>query len=746
MSKDARLGTMIDFWIVDATYERPEMITESIRDIHAHGWDTVHLFNVGTFVEDGDAEHVEIIKKGVEEAHRLGMKAMVSLNELRSSREFLRRHPSQCSRIAMKNSCRIEKGSPFEIRSRYFGSFSGFDRVERIFLLKKDKEGFVTSVEDLTGDTRIAVEMDTTIIYDSNAFTDRIKEVVLGGKLDGEGELVSFIRFRERTPDLTSPDFSRYIEEVLSRFKGIPIDGVSWDEASINMSIAHHWNGFYASEAFQESFRKECGYDLSDKLYLLSERARDGSEARLRCDYFRHMRDCLGRVQGHLKETAKRLFGENTASGIHHTWSETDSIDLRAGDVDYFYLRKVLTGGFVDNVFFFGEDVTTYLSALASSLSKGTDTGEAVSNAWCYRPTDESLEYHTRILALYNVRWFHIGYGDSSVINYPHHRTWDTCTGLARRNHEVGELLEGFERRSPNMLLQSWEGMAFEHTSFIHYQRIGSIRLVYRSALAHRPFEMAGPEDLIASKLKGDTIIRGEDRYRWLVLPWISVVDEKLWKLVEDFARAGGKALIYGAPPSLTPRGSDMGKRFNALLGTGAVSRLADGRIRCEEESLQAVAGALGIEGEITPDEDRSAKMWIRMRERTFKSSVILPRHSIEAGAAEPVLRHGDTVIGVKARDLDVWYFSFDVPMYEKVLNALLQKCAFPIEANIPQGVFAESYTRGDEWALALARRKKTGKLGGRMEFKGTSFDVNESGLALVKGKEGKSAVEIKTW
>jgi len=746
MAADERIGTMIDLWLMEETYERPEMVGEAIRDIHAHDFDTVLLFNQSAIREDGCPEHIELIRAGVTEAGRLGMKALVAFNMYHKAPEFVRRHPKDCARILVEGSQGIAKGMPFEIHIAYPNYWQvGFDRVERLFLLKKDAEGFVKEIKDLRGDERISFDVETKIVYDDKAFTDRIKEVVLSGSLDEEGRLLAFVRFRTSAPDVSSPQFLQYIEEVLSRYRGIPLDGVTWDEASILVAGGNSWKTFYASDAFLSSFAEKYGYDVRDRLYLLKERSPDGSEVRVRADYFRHLRDVLARAQGRFKETAKKIFGAHTASGIHHTWSETDSADLRVGCIDYFHLRKVLTGGFVDNVFFFGEEATTYLSTLASSLSKGTETGEAVSNAWCYRPRDDSLEYHTRLLSLFNVRWFHIGYGDSSAVKYPFHRTWDSCTGLARRNREVGELLDGFERRSPNLLLHNWESLAFEHSPFTHLHRIGSIRLVHRAALRNIPFEIIGSEDLSRARIDGERIVRGDDRYGSLFIAWPSVLGESLWNLVEAFAKAGGRVVLYGPPLLFTPEGESLKERFLSLFGVEDVSSLPDGLIPCEKESLIGLAPFISS-GEIPPDEDRSSKIWIRARERTGNAPLVLPYHSIRPGKAVPLLKFGDSLIGVKAKGLDAWYFSFDLPFYERVLLSVLEGVGLPLEARLPGGLFAQAYARGEEWAIVLAGRGKEARVEGTVSFEGATTTISPCRLAVLKGKRGREEISCKTW
>ena len=570
-NKDQSIGV----WLNESIVLHPEKIDSMAEDLARSGYGIVRVMLRNTNFNHRSPQVVESVRRLVASAHAGGMRVVLDCEPHAepAAHDMGSLFPKAIGARVLRAEAPVVDGrfvlhipAPNGLR----GSRADFHGVEAAYL----KEGAaIHKLEDFSFERRILVEpywngfTRSEHVYTEGRPYDMRLRAYLSGKLNGieKGGLVVYARFIDLgMVDFWSPDMRRYYDELLECYRGIPLDGVGWDEPA----FGGDWNSYLYGDGFASAFERLNGYKLADNWHLLDEPGVTPDAARVRMDYYRTLNDGLFDAQRYLFKKARELFGANLLLGTHHTWQGEAGInDYRAGAVDYFRLSENMDAGYTD-CFWWDIKSVCYAYTLASSLGRLSPSGEAEVNTWDTKPTNSRVEYHTRLMTLLDVTWFLIWYGEATdTCLYPADYTWPTTVREMNR-HRDGQRIIGTAKPAVEIaILHGWEtvcavnsaGIASAHKTFC-LNTAGM--LVDRSV----PFDWLDTRLLSASTVEGCRLVNALGSYSILVLPYASILPREAWEKTLEFARAGGKAVFTGAPPEMDTEGLAIREEFAEIM------------------------------------------------------------------------------------------------------------------------------------------------------------------------------------
>lgn len=566
-------------WINEPLVRRPAEIDASIHALADAGYDIVRLFIRNTNYTHRSPEIVAAVKRAVHVAHRSGLRAVLDCepHDL-VGRDMIRQFPDAMGSKLVRYAVRVVDGH-WVIRATppSFGGGTGgfFDGVEAAFLcvgghMKKVRLDYTVSrgTKDCSNG-----HIHRETFYREGVPGSQRQVHEMRGQLPAvvAGELAVYVRFEGRNfVDFWAIGFRRYFEELLECYRGIPLDGVGWDEPAVDGD----WHSYRYGTAFAAAFKKLNGYDLADKLYLLDEPGFSVAAVKVRLDYYRTLNEGLARAQADLIRTAHGLFGKRLILGTHHTWQgEGGSNDYRAGAVDYFRLNDNMDAGYTDCSWWDPASVA-YAYTLASSLGRLTPSGEAEPNTWHFNPTVASVRRNVSLMTLMNVNWFNIWFGrDCDCVLQQGHYTWpETVAGMQRHK----ELQRRIGPRRPVIdvaVWQGWEGVCgWNQPGLANAQKTFCLNTSELFIQRNIAMDFIDSRLLADSRIQDGRLVNRLGRYRVLVMPYASVLPRKAFAMCAAFARAGGKVVFVGMPVSADEDGISLAKEFAGLLDVPVMS------------------------------------------------------------------------------------------------------------------------------------------------------------------------------
>ncbi len=412
------------------------------------------------------------------------------------------------------------------------------------------------------GDTRLRQDY-----VEGKAVSER-RKCRLTGSVPGhaDGELILYARFADTALiDFWAPGTREYFDDLIERYRGIPLDGMGWDEPAIGGS----WESYRYGKWFAQAFSERNGYALADRLYLLDSAEMTPEAVKVRLDYYATLNEGVAQAQEALVAKSREVFGANLLLGTHHTWQGEGGInDYRAGAVDYFRLADSQDAGYTD-CWWWDEKSVCYAYVLGSSIGRLTASGETELNTWHAKPTNSQVEFNARLMSLFDLTWFNIWYGDNGdTCLYPHHYTWD-ATKVAMRAHDaVQEKLYGFRPVVDVAVWHGWEGVCgLNDPHMANAHKTCEMNLATLSIDRSAPFDFIDSRLIESAQIVSDTHVTGLGRYRALVMPYAVVILESVWQMCKKLASAGGHIVFVGPPPSLTVEGRDIAGEFAELVG-----------------------------------------------------------------------------------------------------------------------------------------------------------------------------------
>lgn len=550
----------------------PGKIEAVVRDLGRSGYGIVRLLMRNTNFGHTQPQVVNAVARAVEEGHRHSMRIVLDCepHAFPVAYEMGKRFPEAMGRRLVCAKTEVV-GGRFEFhipnpqavagRSEFLGIEGAWLRnggsLEKLgdlqFRLDGEREMY---------DTGFSVREN---FYVEGRPTEHRMYTHLRGKLESRGELIIYALFSDKLRvDFWSDGCRRYFNELLECYRGIPLDGVGWDEPATDGD----WESYLYGPAFVDAFERRNGYRLEDRLWLLDEPGATAESVVVRLDYYKTLNEGVCEAQRCFHQKAKEVFGPDLIFGTHHTWQGEGGIrDYRAGAVDYFQLNENMDAGYTDCCWW-DFDSVCYAYTLASSLGRLTSSGLAEVNSWHWKPTNSLTEYHSRLMVLMNVDWFNIFYGESSeTCLYPAHYTWTTAVKCMRRNQEFLQRIGKARPVADIAILHGWETVAAlnrpevagAHKTFC----LNTARLLMDRNIA---FDWIDSDLLARSVVRKGLLETPLESYRMLVLPYASVLPRQAWNRCAEFARAGGKIIFSGPPPAMDSEGSSLELEFAKLL------------------------------------------------------------------------------------------------------------------------------------------------------------------------------------
>jgi hypothetical protein len=551
----------------------PDRVEAAMRDLAAQGFGIVRLFLRSTNFNHRSPEFVEAVRRGVAEGHRLGLKVAIDCEPHHQpvGLDMGRQFPNAMGQILVRAEAAVVNGH-FHLRIPNPNSSAERPEFRGLAAIYLEHDGRRELLPELKYEFMYQSETHFAAGYlfkehyyqEGRGVTER-KVNHLRGELARDGRLVVYALFDDaRLVDFWSPDAWHYYDLLLECYRGIPLDGVGWDEPA----VSGDWTQYRYGAGFAAAFVRLNGYPLEPELWKLDSGAMDAAAVKVRLDYYRTLNEGTFEAQRRMLAKARELFGPDILTGTHHTWQGEGGInDYRAGAVDYFRLNENMDAGYTD-CSWWDPDSVHYAYTLASSLGRLTPTGEAEVNTWHQQPTGALTDWNVRLMTLMDITWFNIWYGETSdTALYPTHWTWPRAVREMRRHRDAQRLLGAAKPVVEVAMLHGWEtvcginrpGIAGAHKAF---SLNTATMMIERSV----PFDWIDTGLLANAEILDGRLTNSLGSYRVLVLPYASILPRGAWDRAVEFAGAGGTVIFSGTPPALDVDGKSLVADFARLI------------------------------------------------------------------------------------------------------------------------------------------------------------------------------------
>ncbi len=561
-------------WLNEPFFDQPDRVNAAVQDLASAGYGIIRVILRNTNFCHRSRETIRAVDGVVRAAHALGVKVVLDCEPHAEpvARDLGGLYPNamgwrvvRAEGVVVDERCLLHVPAPCTS-----GPMPEFLGIEAAFLARK------SAYEKVSPDyfqVRVNREFyqdgftTNSLVYTEGRMGAQRSHVHLTGQVPGvsQGRVVAYLRFSDRRLiDFWSSDTWRYFDELLEGYRGIPLDGVGWDEPA----TGGDWDGYLFGPGYEAAFARMHGTPLRDRWFLLDEPGISAESLRVRLDYYRMLNEGVFEAQRRLICKARSLFGEDLLLGTHHTWQGEGGInDYRSGAVDYFRLNDQMDAGYTDCWWWDAKSVC-YAYSLGSSLGRLTPSGEAEVNTWDKKPTNARTEYQARLMTLLNITWFNIWYGEASdCCQYPADYTWPAAV-CEMRLHRDRQLRLGAAKPVVDVaILHGWETVcglnradyAAAHKTFC----LNTAELFVERNVA---FDWVDSRLLASSRTEAGRLINDLGSYAILILPYAAVLPRAAWEKCRQFIQAGGQAIFTGPPPAWTVEGEAIDAEFAELM------------------------------------------------------------------------------------------------------------------------------------------------------------------------------------
>jgi hypothetical protein len=559
----------IGYWINEPVLWESERIDRDIAMLAEAGYGVVRMFLRKTNYNYRSPEVVSAVARIVEVAHARGLRAALDCEpHANFCHDLGQTYPDAVGRQLLPAAARVVDGA-WRAQANPQADWT-FEGIEAAFLSRGG------SVERVEPDCRIDRECDyyrnggihREIVYREGVVMGREQIFTLHGQLpeSTDGELRLYLRFiRRDQPDFWAEGLQRCYEELLECYRGIPLDGVGWDEPGCGSD----WKAYRYGRAFAQAFQRLNGYVLADKLYLLDAPGMDPEATRVRLDYYRTLGEGLVQAQAAMIAKARALFDHDLLLGTHHTWQGEGGInDYRDGAMDYFRLNDNMDAGYTDCSWWDPRSVA-YAYTLASSLARLTPSGEAEVNSWHFKPTVANSRVNVNRMTLMNVTWFNIWYGsDYDCILQQGHYTWPETVRLMNRHREHQRRIGARRPVVDVAVWHGWEGVcAWNRPGLANAQKSFCINTSQLFMDRNIAMDFLDSRMLAESRVENGRLANRLGSYAALIVPYALAMPRDAFAACAKFAAAGGRVVFVGTPVARDEQGRSLAEDFAALLG-----------------------------------------------------------------------------------------------------------------------------------------------------------------------------------
>lgn len=560
-------------WINEPLLSPPGQIEVAVDALADAGYGIVRLFVRNSSYHHGSPEIVAAVKAATHRARSRGMFSVLDCEPHETiGRDMIRQHPDARGAKLLRQTANVIDGH-WQIRAITpdgGGASSCFSGIEAAFLRHN---GTVTSIQlqcsidGYSGFYERNGQIHRDLTYEEGVPAQLSRVHLLRGSLEGVsgGELIVYLRYDYAAfVDFWAEGFRSYFNDLIERYRHVPLDGISWDEPAVDCD----WGLYRWGASFPEAFKRLNGYDLREWLYLLDEPGLSIKSVKVRLDYYRTLNEGVAQAQEHVCTRAKSIFGIDCLLGTHHTWQGEGGInDYRAGAVDYFRLNDNMDAGYTDCSWWDPTSVA-YSYTLASSLGRLTPSGVAEVNTWHYKPTVASIRRNVALMSLMNITWFNIWFGrDRDCVMQQGHSTWGETVAATARHRQAQAFIADRTPVVDVAVWHGWEGVcAWNKPDLANAHKTCCMNT--SELFINRSIAM----DFIDSRLLAESsIIDGRltnrlGHYRILVVPYGLVMPKDAFAACQAFAQGGGRLIFVGTPVATDERGNPLAEAFASLL------------------------------------------------------------------------------------------------------------------------------------------------------------------------------------
>ncbi|HEY3321002.1 MAG TPA: hypothetical protein VGP72_11095 [Planctomycetota bacterium] len=500
-------------------------------------------------------------------------------------------------------------------------------------------------------------------------------------------------RFEYSSLDLSHPRLRTYLKRWLATFRGLDVNGFSWDEPHFGFAFWRE-NGRAISENLYRIFEKRFGYDLRQRLADLWLDQADGRSSLTRIQYSELLEQELAKLESDFAAIAKkRLNGvSDPFVGIHRTMHEETSDDFFIGCCDYFRHNRYTSAGFTDSVFQREDSMVTMLQLARSMGAAKNHTGSqqqtaaaratpAWNNSWGFIPEEKHHALFLRLMGAMQIGWIGHTYHHSHLFGpgYPHHPLWQTLPKHLAAQKKLLNALQGATPVADTAVIYNYRALATFTDNYVHVHRRNLLLLGKALTYANVQFRIVEPEALSSSlfALKSSSS-RVQPRaksqepraapLRRLVVPWPDLLPPGSIEKLAALAASGTEVLIFGPHAFIDFAGDSQSAAFAKLCGIHEVNRNAEMRLK-EGASLNCRARSYPLAPKRVQSNYRSNEHGSYPDH--FKAYALKPLRGTEVLATA-----SGKPVGV--RNGRVTYIATEVPHFPGLPEALVPSHAVP--------------------------------------------------------------------
>lgn len=537
--------------------ENPRLARPYIKQIADMGYASMIMFVRHQKRTVLDRRVHDAVKAMVPYGHQCGLKMLLDTDHCWWGPSFVETHPETALWAIRSVETTVQDGR-FEMRVP-FPRMPGqivFEEISAVFVPAKEGYRFIPG---------------TGIQSTNQHYLSPGAGFILKGQLPRSysGKAVFYVAVRTYgVVDVAHPRYLKGQEELLNAYADIPLDGFTWDEPGKGLGDLSY---FKAGAGVVSLFKKQNGYELRPNLIYLDRLDGTSKAAKVRCDYYGTLVAMNYVAQKRHNDHARRKFKPDLMFGTHQTWSGFPT-DLVAGCIDYFKLGKVLTAAWTDG----GWDGTetkypVHNFMLAEGIKKELGMRDAYYNDWGLSlPGVGNMQFANRLKMLFHVNWFNHCVCDYSegLINFSQEPVRSAAERDTRNLDRFDRMVsDAFAPHTDVAYLYSWETLAAtpKWMTRLFYTFIANTSLHLTDQALYSA--MMSGASILKAKIGNRCFTANGFTYRALLMPYINVIQEAVYRKAMQISEAGVPVIVIGPPPEFTAEGKSIAADFARRVG-----------------------------------------------------------------------------------------------------------------------------------------------------------------------------------
>jgi len=269
-----------------------------------------------------DDESLLKIKEAADILHKAGRGLMLDIDVRQERWEFARRYPHSLLGLVKTEVIELDSKGRGSVVSKcggtgdHYGDYPVVDSRLLCALAFAGEDGWYRkdTLRDITSECRVVDRRPGEIKVDIDAGN--------AGKMRA---WIAFLHYFEY-PDLFSPHLLPFLEELLDKYRDVPLDGAAMDEFGFiphpGYDFSSAWRSPWYSENMAKAYESFCGRNLLLDIFMnqFAPEGEAGEQVKAIEYYYEFIRGRVVEIENWFYEEVKRRWGREAFVGVHPTW------------------------------------------------------------------------------------------------------------------------------------------------------------------------------------------------------------------------------------------------------------------------------------------------------------------------------------------------------------------------------------------------------------------------------------------